>query len=104
MEAMVNKYQQKFKRVHDDMDRWDNLKSRFVLQIRNASSIIKRLQDQNSVAFSIVKAYRDAKQQLKGGFVLISVKQLNNLIDIKPSLADRLEGLRLLYKCINQSI
>ncbi|GJY30393.1 RNA cyclase family protein [Tanacetum coccineum] len=139
MEAMVKKYQQKFKRVQDDMDRWDDLQSRLVSQFRNASSIIgrlqlledpkkygslknldnvkegiltkqmeslqtiilsmtKTLQDLNSVVFSLAKAYRDAKQQLKGGSVQISVKQLNNRIGIKPTLADCLEGLRLLHE------
>ncbi|GKB83132.1 RNA cyclase family protein [Tanacetum coccineum] len=43
-------------------------------------SMTKTLQDLNSVVFSLAKAYRDAKQQLKGGSVQISVKQLNNRI------------------------
>ena len=55
-------------------------------------------QDLNNVVLSLAKAYRDAKQQLKGGSVQISVKQLNNRIGIKPSLADCLEGLRILHE------
>ncbi|CAI9271054.1 unnamed protein product [Lactuca saligna] len=44
MEATVKKFQQKFKRVKDDMDKWDNLHAQLVSQFRNASSIIGRLQ------------------------------------------------------------
>ncbi|KAJ0570328.1 putative casein Kinase 2 substrate [Helianthus annuus] len=44
MEATVKKYQQKFKKVKDDMDRWDDLQTRLISQFRNASSIIGRLQ------------------------------------------------------------
>ncbi|KAJ8618357.1 hypothetical protein MRB53_014543 [Persea americana] len=43
MEMMVKKYQQKFRKVRDEMDRWEQLQSRFINQFRNASSIIQRL-------------------------------------------------------------
>ncbi|GAB2300465.1 hypothetical protein Dimus_034507 [Dionaea muscipula] len=44
MDAMVKKYQQKFKRVREEMDRWDELQSRLLSQFTNASAIIERLQ------------------------------------------------------------
>ncbi|ONI05469.1 hypothetical protein PRUPE_5G009200 [Prunus persica] len=44
MEAMVKKYQQRFRKVRDEMDRWSSLQSRLISQFRNASSIIQRLQ------------------------------------------------------------
>lgn len=44
MEAIVKKYQQKFKKVRDEMNRWDELQSHLISQFRNASSIIERLQ------------------------------------------------------------
>ncbi|XP_058180707.1 uncharacterized protein At5g43822-like isoform X1 [Rhododendron vialii] len=44
MEGMVKKYQQKFRKVKDEMSRWDELQSRLLSQFRNASSIIERLQ------------------------------------------------------------
>ncbi|CAI9260755.1 unnamed protein product [Lactuca saligna] len=46
MEATVKKFQQKFKRVKDDMDKWDNLHAQLVSQFRNASSIIGRYDHQ----------------------------------------------------------
>ncbi|KAF8377455.1 hypothetical protein HHK36_030833 [Tetracentron sinense] len=44
MEAMVRKYQQKFRKVRDEMDRWNELQSQLLRQFKNASSIIERLQ------------------------------------------------------------
>ncbi|KAL7583073.1 uncharacterized protein At5g43822 [Lactuca sativa] len=139
MEATVKKFQQKFKRVKDDMDKWDDLHARLVSQFRNASSIIGRLQllespknygslknldnikntiftkqmeslqkillsmtktleELNGVVFSLAKTVRDAKQQVKGGSVQLSMKQLHQRIGVKPSIADCLEGLRILHE------
>ncbi|KAL2458581.1 Uncharacterized protein Fot_55611 [Forsythia ovata] len=44
MEAMMKKYQQKFKKIKDEMDRWGELQSQLLSQYSNASSIIQRLQ------------------------------------------------------------
>ncbi|XP_076911414.1 uncharacterized protein At5g43822-like [Bidens hawaiensis] len=139
MEGMVKKYQQKFKKVKDDMDRWDDLQARLISQFRNASSIIGRLQlledpknysslknidgiidsilrkqmeslqmimlsmtktleELDIIVLSLAKTFRDAKQQIKGGSIQSSTKQLKHRIGIKPSLADCLEGLRLLHE------
>lgn len=40
----MKKYQQRFKKFKDEMDRWDELQVCLVSQFRNASSIIGRLQ------------------------------------------------------------
>lgn len=44
MEAMVKKYQQRFRKVRDEMETWAELQSLLTSQFRNASSIIQRLQ------------------------------------------------------------
>ncbi|CAI0381645.1 unnamed protein product [Linum tenue] len=44
MEGMVKNYQQRFRRVKDEMERWEALQSRLLSQFRNASSIVDRLQ------------------------------------------------------------
>lgn len=44
MEAMVKKYQERFRKFKDEMDRWDDLQVRLISQFQNASSIIGRLE------------------------------------------------------------
>ncbi|GMP46249.1 hypothetical protein CsSME_00014477 [Camellia sinensis var. sinensis] len=44
MEGMVKKYQQKCRKVKEEMSRWDELQTRLLSQFRNSSSIIQRLQ------------------------------------------------------------
>ncbi|XP_050217403.1 uncharacterized protein At5g43822 [Mercurialis annua] len=44
MESTVKKYQQRFRKIKEELERWDNVQSTFVSQFRNASSIINRLQ------------------------------------------------------------
>ncbi|KAK4489893.1 hypothetical protein RD792_000540, partial [Penstemon davidsonii] len=44
MESIVKKYQQRFRRIKDEMGRWEELQSRLISQFSNASSIIQRLQ------------------------------------------------------------
>ncbi|OAY33090.1 uncharacterized protein At5g43822 [Manihot esculenta] len=43
MESIVKKYQQKFRKVSEEMNRWDHVQSRLLSQFRNACSIIERL-------------------------------------------------------------
>ncbi|KAG8381350.1 hypothetical protein BUALT_Bualt06G0113200 [Buddleja alternifolia] len=44
MESIIRKYQQKFRKIKDEMSRWDELQLRLISQFSNASSIIQRLQ------------------------------------------------------------
>lgn len=44
MESMVKKFQQRFRKAGDEMERWASLQSRLILQFRNAASIVDRLQ------------------------------------------------------------
>lgn len=41
---MVKKYQERFRKFKDEMDRWDDLQVRLISQFQNASSIIGRLE------------------------------------------------------------
>jgi enhancer of mRNA-decapping protein 4 len=41
---MVKKFQSKFKKVRENMNQWDELQSRLILQFRSASHIVDRLQ------------------------------------------------------------
>ncbi|CAN6720027.1 unnamed protein product [Malus baccata var. baccata] len=138
MEAMVKKYQQRFRKLRDEKDSWAVLQSRLISQFRNASSIIQRLQvlqDSNNygclkdvvsieeallakqmdslqnillsmkktmeefhvIVLSLGKIHRDGRQMAKGGgSSQLSVKQLQQRVGVKPSLADCLDGLMLL--------
>ncbi|XP_009355348.1 uncharacterized protein At5g43822 isoform X1 [Pyrus x bretschneideri] len=138
MEAMVKKYQQRFRKVRDEMNSWAVLQSRLISQFRNASSIIQRLQvlqdsknygclkdvvgieeallakqmdslqnillsmkktmeEFHVIVLSLGKIHRDGRQMVKGGgSSQLSVKQLQQRVGVKPSLADCLDGLMLL--------
>ncbi|XP_075082118.1 uncharacterized protein At5g43822 [Nicotiana tabacum] len=137
MENIVKKYQQRFRKVKEEMDTWNDLQSRLLSQFTNASSIIQRLQvlqdSKNygalrcvegieeaillkqmdslqtillsmnqtlekfrSVVLSLEKMVRDGRQLVKGGSTQVTVKQLQQHVGIKPSIADCLDGLKLL--------
>ena len=44
MEAIVKKFQSKFRKVREAMSRWDKLQSCLISQFRNAFHIVDRLQ------------------------------------------------------------
>lgn len=138
----MKKYQQKFKKVREEMEHWEELQSRLVSQFSNASSIIERLQvigDKNyygslkvldgieeavlrkqmesleaillsikktmegfhEIVLSLEKMVRDSKQLVRGGSHLLSIKQLQQQIGVKPSLSDCLDGLTILHEMHN---
>ncbi|XP_059634727.1 uncharacterized protein At5g43822 [Cornus florida] len=87
MEAMVKKYQQKFRKVRDEMSRWDELQSRLLSQFGNASSVIGRLQviqdPKNYGALKCVGGIKDA----------VLKKQMESLENILLSMKKTLEEL-----------
>ncbi|KAJ0806615.1 putative casein Kinase 2 substrate [Helianthus annuus] len=90
MEATVKKYQQKFKKVKVDMDRWDDLHARLLSQFRNASSIIGRLQlldDPKNYGF--LKGIDNVKDLIFG-------KQMESLQMIMLSMNKTLEELNII--------
>ncbi|XP_062028293.1 uncharacterized protein At5g43822 [Rosa rugosa] len=138
MEATVKKYQQRFRKVRDEMETWAHLQSLLISQFRMASSIILRLQvlqdstnyggglngvphiqeavllkqmeslqnrllsmnntmDQfHAIVLSLGRIHRDGRQMVQGGSSQLSVKQLQQRVGVKPSLADCVDGLMLL--------
>lgn len=132
MESVIKKYQQKFRRVREELNLWKELQSLMIKQFSNAASVIKRLpllrasenygvlgciqdavltkqleslqtifqsmnntmEEFHKVVLFLEKVVHDSKQLVKGG----SSKQLQQRIGTKPTLADCLEGLRILYE------
>uniref|UniRef100_A0A5B6YHK1 Uncharacterized protein n=1 Tax=Davidia involucrata TaxID=16924 RepID=A0A5B6YHK1_DAVIN len=106
MEAMVKKYQQKFRKVRDEMSQWDELQSRLFSQFRNASSIIERLQviqdPKNYCALKCIGGIGDAvlaKQMESLETILLSMnKTLEEFHGIVLSLGKILRDGRQLVK------
>ncbi|XP_021666070.1 uncharacterized protein At5g43822 isoform X2 [Hevea brasiliensis] len=88
MESIVKKYQQRFRKVKEEMDKWDHHRSRLLSQFRNACSIIERLkviQDSNNYgALNSVSGIVDA----------VLRKQMESLETIFLSMNKTLEEFR----------
>ncbi|XP_063947564.1 uncharacterized protein At5g43822 isoform X3 [Daucus carota subsp. sativus] len=109
MEAMVKKYQQKFKKLIQNSKKYGALKSVdgigdaiFTKQMNSLQNILlsmnKTLEEFHAVVISLEKIVRDGRQLVKGGgSIQPKVAQLQQRIGIKPSLADCLEGLVQLH-------
>ncbi|XWS37677.1 hypothetical protein CRYUN_Cryun19dG0065700 [Craigia yunnanensis] len=85
MEAIIKKYQQKFRKAKDEMSKWDELQSRLISQFRNASSIISRLEViQNSKNYASLNCV--------GGIeVAVLQKQMDSLQTILLSMKNTME-------------
>ncbi|XP_044474882.1 uncharacterized protein At5g43822-like [Mangifera indica] len=88
MEGIINKYQQKFKKLKEEMNRWDDLQPHLIVQFRNASSIIERLQVvQDPKNYSCLNSV--------GGIqAAVLTKQMESLQIILPSMEKALEEFR----------
>ncbi|KAL1820708.1 hypothetical protein ACET3Z_015577 [Daucus carota] len=85
MEAMVKKYQQKFKKVKEYIDKWEELQSLLLSQFRSASAIINRLQlIQDSKKYGAMKS-------VDGIGDAVFTKQMNSLQNILLSINKTLE-------------
>ncbi|OMO83043.1 hypothetical protein COLO4_22727 [Corchorus olitorius] len=88
MEAMIKKYQQKFRKAKDEMSKWDELQSRLISQYRNAASIIGRLQVlQNSKNYGNLDS-------VEGIEVAVVQKQMHSLQTILHSMKNTMEEFR----------
>ncbi|CBI40736.3 hypothetical protein VitviT2T_026899 [Vitis vinifera] len=61
-------------------------------------SLKKTLKEFHGIVLSLEKIVRDGRQLVKGGSVKLTMKQLQQRIGVKPSLADCLDGLSLLHE------
>ena len=50
----------------------------------------------HAIVLSLGRIHRDVRQMVKGGSSQLSVKQLQQRVGVKPSLADCVDGLMLL--------
>ncbi len=78
----MKKHQQKFRKVRDEMNRWDDLQSRLISLFNNASSIIQRLQllqhSKNYASLNSLVGIGDAlltKQMESLELILLSLKR-----------------------------
>uniref|UniRef100_A0A7C9EIQ7 Uncharacterized protein n=1 Tax=Opuntia streptacantha TaxID=393608 RepID=A0A7C9EIQ7_OPUST len=88
MEAVVKKYQQKFRKVKEEMHRWEELQSRLISQFSNASSIVQRLQVIGD------KKYYGSLRGVDGVEEAVLRKQLDSLETILLSINKILEDFR----------
>ncbi|KAK2379498.1 hypothetical protein P8452_30556 [Trifolium repens] len=94
MEVMVKKFQSKFKKVRENMNQWDELQSRLILQFRSASHIVDRLQVlQKSNNYGILNCVAGVKDALLE-------KQISSLNTILVSMRKTLEE----FHCIVLSL
>lgn len=88
METMIKKYQQKFKKVKEHTQTWDELQSLLLSHFRNASSIIQRLQlIQDSKKYGSLKS-------VDGIEAAVLAKQMDSLQNILFSMDKTLEEFR----------
>ncbi|XP_022735893.1 uncharacterized protein At5g43822-like isoform X4 [Durio zibethinus] len=88
MEAIIKKYQQKFRKAKDEMSKWDELQSRLISQFRNATSIIARLEIiQNPKNYASLNSV--------GGIeVAVLRKQMDTLQTILLSMKNTMDDFR----------
>ncbi|XP_047253236.1 uncharacterized protein At5g43822 isoform X7 [Capsicum annuum] len=89
MEVVVKKYQQRFRKVKEERENWNELQSRLISQFTNASSIIQRLQilqdSKNYGALQCVEGIQEA----------VLLKQMNSLQTILFSMNETMYRLKL---------
>ncbi|XP_057429424.1 uncharacterized protein At5g43822 isoform X2 [Lotus japonicus] len=94
MEAMVKKFQSKFRKVREEMNQWNELQSCLISQFRNASYIVERLEVlQNSHNYGVLKCVSGVREALLA-------KQIESLVNILVSMKKTLED----FHCVVLSL
>lgn len=98
MEIIVKKYQQRFRKVKEEMENWNELQSRLISQFTNASSIIQRLQilqdSRNYGALRCVEGIQEA----------VLHKQMNSLQTILLSMNETLEKFHSVVLSLEKTV
>ncbi|KAK4489895.1 hypothetical protein RD792_000542 [Penstemon davidsonii] len=98
MESIVKKYQQRFRRIKDEMGRWEELQSRLISQFFNASSIIQRLQViLDSRNYGVLKS-------IEGIDDAVLRKQMDSLQTILLSINKTMEEFRGVVSMIEKMV
>lgn len=65
MERLVKKYEQKYRKAREEMDKWDALQLRLLKQFRNAAAIIERLEVLgDNENYGVLKAFSHIAKEL----------------------------------------
>ncbi|KAL1199672.1 hypothetical protein V5N11_019432 [Cardamine amara subsp. amara] len=85
MEAVIRKWQQKFRKGKEEMEKWESLQVRWVSLFRNASSIIQRLQEMQNHgsygALRCLKGIEDAVVQQQMDQLEIILRSMKSVLD-----------------------
>lgn len=73
------------------------LKGRLILAL-TSYTLLNFREEFRGVVMSLEKILRDGRQQAKGGSAQATTKQLQLRVGVKPSLADCLDGIKLLHE------
>lgn len=98
MEAVVKKHQQKFRKVKEEIQRWEELQSRLISQFSNASSIIHRLQVIGD------KKYYGRLRGVDGIEKAVLQKQLESLGTILLSIKNTMEDFRAIVLLLEKMV
>ncbi|XP_072963548.1 uncharacterized protein At5g43822 isoform X1 [Typha angustifolia] len=96
METTIRKLQQKYRKIRDEMGRWDELQTRILSQFGNASSIIERLQVLGEAKnYGMMRCLPDIKKELLG-------KQMETLEMIFYSMRETLKEFHAIVRSLGK--
>lgn len=98
MEAVVKKYQHKFRKVKEEIQRWEELQSRLISQFSNASSIIHRVEVIGD------KKYYGRLRGVDGIEKAVLQKQLESLGTILLSIKNTMEDFRAIVLLLEKMV
>ncbi|XP_057848676.1 uncharacterized protein At5g43822 isoform X2 [Cryptomeria japonica] len=96
MERLVKKYEQKYKKAREEMDKWNVLQSRLLNQLQNAIAIIERLKVlEDSENYGVLNVFSHITMELPG-------KQMESLETIFASMQSTLDEFDRVVKSLEK--